>query len=100
EVQMLDQRAYRCLRALQEIDVAAPWLEIRRQLELVRLVVDDLPDGGEGLQRLAVRIDGLRRIEDDPVTPGHLLQHVRLAVVGLCEAAPHATPDGVTTAGI
>ena len=50
----------RRFRAVEKIDVAAKGLEVRRHLDPVGLVVDDLPDRGEGLQWLAVRIVGLR----------------------------------------
>jgi hypothetical protein len=95
EAQLLDKRPDRRLGAFQEVDVAPPRLEVGRHLGLVRLSVGDPPDGGERLQWFAVGIDGLRRVEDDPVTFRHLAQHIRLAVVGLCEAALHATLDVV-----
>ena len=62
----------------------------RVEVLLVDLVVGDLADGGERLQRRAVGVVGLRRVEDDPVVARHLAQHVRLAVVGLGEAARDA----------
>src|SRR5258708_3813078 len=100
EIELVDERPDRRLGALEEVDLATPGRQVRRHLGLVRLIVGDPSDGGEGLQRLAVGVDGLRRVEDDPVTPGHRAQHVRLAVIGLCEAALHATLDVVTADGI
>ncbi len=69
-------------------------------LHLIGLVVDDLPDGGERLQRVSVRMDGSRRIEDDPIASGHLAQHVRLTVVRLCESAADTTFDVVAADGV
>ena len=91
EAELVEQRPDRRLGARQELDVAPPRLELRVEVHLVHLVVGDLADGGERLQRCAVGVVGLRGVEDDPVAARHLAQHVRLAVVGLGESAAHAT---------
>ncbi|BCO37152.1 hypothetical protein JMUB5695_03486 [Mycobacterium heckeshornense] len=96
EVELVDQRPDRRLSALQEVDLASPRVEVGPDLRLVRLIVGDLPDGGEGLKRLTVGVCSFRRVDDNPVTSGHLAQHVRLAVVGLGKATPHPLLDMVT----
>ena len=44
----------------QKVDVAAPWHEVGRHFGLVGLVVGDLPDRGEGLQRFTIGVRLLR----------------------------------------
>jgi hypothetical protein len=59
EVELVDQRSDRRLIAIEEVDVSAPRVEVRRRLRLIRLIIGDAADGGEGLKRLTVGVDGL-----------------------------------------
>src|ERR1700758_104555 len=100
EVQIVDEWANRRLIAVEEVDIPAPGHEVRARFHLIWLIVGDLPDGGERLERLAAFECGLGRIKDDEVAPGHRTQHVRLTVVGLREAAAHALLDVVAADGV
>src|SRR3954453_2243761 len=60
ERKLVDQRADRRLRAGQELDPATPGLELRIEVLLVDLVVDDPADRRERLQPVAVGVVRLR----------------------------------------
>jgi len=95
EVELVEQGPDGRLGTLEEVDVAAPRREVGRHLDLIGLVVGDLPDRGERLEWFTLGIVRLGRVEDDPVTSCHLAQHVRSAVSGLRETPTHPSLDVV-----
>ena len=60
ELQRFDEWMDRRFRARFESHAPSPRMKVGRRLDLKRLVIDDRPDGGEMLERLAVRIVGAR----------------------------------------
>src|SRR5262249_54908790 len=83
-----------------EADAPAPQAERRRQLDLVRDVVDHIPERGNALERVAVGIAGARRVADDTIATGEPPQVRRAPVVGLGKAALHPRTDVVARDGI
>src|ERR1700730_14745854 len=100
EVQIFDERADGCLIARDEADIPAPGHEIRRHFDLIRLIVGDLPYGGERLKGFAAAERTPGRVENDPVAPGHPAQHVWFAVIGLSETTSHPLLDVVAANGV
>ena len=100
EVEVVQEAPDWYLDARQEVDPSPPRLEPRVHVDLERLVVRNLANCGEGLQRHPVGVVGLRGVEDDPVAARHPLQRVRLAVIGLSEPAGDAALDVSTADGV
>src|SRR5579863_4614258 len=87
EAERIDQRSDRNLMALEEVNIPAPGCEAFGRLHLVQLVVGDLPDRGERLQRLSTTQTRLRGVEDDPIARAEPADPRRLSVAGLRESA-------------